>query len=65
MNKPDLLVRIVTIITSLITIVLFLFQGKSTLTKICKSILPTLNVNKNDIINKVKVLFQITVPSLR
>lgn len=32
MNKPDLLVRIVTIITSLITIVLFLFQGKSTLT---------------------------------
>lgn len=32
MNRPDLLVRIVTIITSLITIVLFLFQGKSTLT---------------------------------
>ncbi|EQC59969.1 hypothetical protein N219_04095 [Limosilactobacillus fermentum MTCC 8711] len=32
MNKPDLLVRIVAIITSLITIVLFLFQGKNTLT---------------------------------
>ncbi len=32
MNKPDLLVRIVTIITLLIAIVLFLFQGVSTLT---------------------------------
>ena len=32
MNRPDLLVRIVTIITLLIAIVLFLFQGGSTLT---------------------------------
>lgn len=30
MNRPDLLVRIVTIITSLIAIVLFLFQGWNT-----------------------------------